>query len=149
MAQTAHSLYLPAHSMELDHRRSPTPSSRRLSASSRIMRPPSSLSSTQKPTSLDSTMMESTSPIEVSRRSSGIITPPLSPRLMTGGFEKPAASRNSDYMPCSEFRLPDMFASIMSVQAHMNPHYKMVKPEADAAVARLVLKAIRLVPRQC
>jgi hypothetical protein len=100
------------------------------------MRPPSSFSTTHKSISLDSTMMDHVSAIDVSRPSSGIITPPLSPRLMTGGFEKPAVSRNSDFVPCSEFRLPDMFASIMSVQAHMNPHYKMVKPEADAAVAR-------------
>jgi hypothetical protein len=32
----------------------------------------------------------------------------------------------------------------MSVQAQINPHYKQVKPEADAYMARLVLSRFQL-----
>lgn len=143
MAQTTQDHYLPPNTLDPDFRRSPTPSSRRLSASSKIMRPPSSLSTTEKPKSLDSILLNSTGATAISRPTSGIITPPSSPRMMTSLEVKPHVL-DAEHGPSFEIRLPDLFASIMSVQAQINPHYKQVKPEADAYMARLVLSRFQL-----
>lgn len=133
MAQTAQDIDLLSTTSAFDLRRSPTPSSRRLSASSRIMHPPSS-ASVEKPKSLDSVLSHETDNTLPPRGSSELITPPSSPRMFTNLNIMPVVAR-SEPEPSFEVRLPDMFASIMSVQAQMNPNYKLVKPEADAWTA--------------
>lgn len=133
MAQTAQDIDLLSTTSAVDLRRSPTPSGRRLSANCRIMRPPSS-ASVENPKSLDSVLSHETDNTLPPRASSELITPPSSPRMLTNLDNKPAGAR-SEVEPSFEVRLPDMFASIMSVQAQMNPNYKLVKPEADAWTA--------------
>ncbi|KAK0387053.1 hypothetical protein NLU13_5366 [Sarocladium strictum] len=139
MAQSPHDHHL---ALDPDLYRSPTPSSKRLSAASRIMRPPSSLSEYNKPKSLDSVLLNASS-AGVSRPSSGVITPPSSPRMVTSFEVKPHVP-DANHGPTFEIRLPDLFASIMSVKAHFNPNFKQVKPEADLYVAR----TLRLTPKQ-
>lgn len=146
MAQTRQDHHLPSNTHEPDLSPSSTSASKRLSACSKIMRPPSSLSITENPKSLDSVLLNTTRVLSPSRPSSGIITPPSSPRMMTSLEVKPPNVLDADHGdgPSFEIRLPDLFASIMSVQAQINPHYKQIKPDADAYMAR----TLRLTPKQ-
>ncbi|KAH8844670.1 hypothetical protein MCOR27_011710 [Pyricularia oryzae] len=76
-----------------------------------------------------------------------IITPPSSPRRLSNAAETEAKQAAPPSGAGMHLRLPDMFASLMSIRPPINPNYQKVKAEAEEWTTRTLnltpLQALR------